>query len=47
MKLVYFYAALGVACALWNNIVSGMIYFDLRGRGESVNFFLQARHLKK
>lgn len=40
MKLVYFYAALGVACALWNNIVSGMIYFDLRGRGESVNFFL-------
>jgi len=40
MELIYFYGALGVACGVWNGITSGRIYFDLRGRGESANFFL-------
>jgi len=40
MELIYFYGVLAVACGVWNGITSGMIYFDLRGRGEKVNFFL-------
>ena len=40
MKLMYFYGVLAGLCGVWNGVVSGMIYFDLRGRGESVNFFL-------
>lgn len=40
MDSMYFYGILAGLCGVWNGIAGGMIYFDLRGRGEKVNFFL-------
>jgi len=40
MDLMYVYGIMAGLCGVWNGISGGMIYFDLRGRGEKVNFFL-------
>jgi hypothetical protein len=40
MELKYYYLILAACCGVWNAITGTIIYFDLRARGEKVNFFL-------